>query len=252
MRKTALITGGTSGIGLSIAERLGQLGFSIIVTGRKNESEISEVINKLQQFCPQVQYIQSDALNSESRNALVAEIKENYSNISVLVNNAGVAPKIRFDILETTEESYDFVMDTNLKSQFFLSQGIANIMIANKTTDSCIINVSSISATMASVNRAEYCISKAGIAMSTQLFALRLAEFGIGVYEIRPGIIKTRMTEGVTAKYDKLIEDGLIAQNRWGMPEDVAKVVSSIVSGNFSYSTGNVFMIDGGLSLSKL
>ncbi len=252
MKRTALITGGSSGIGFAIAQKLVALGFDIIITGRKSTEEISEKLEILKKSKNEVIYIQSDASKSESRQNLIEYISQNHREISVLVNNAGVAPKIRMDILETTEESYDYVMDTNLKGQFFLSQGIANLMIKQETQSACIINISSVSATMASVNRAEYCISKAGIAMSSQLFALRLAEYGISVYEIRPGIIKTEMTKAVTEKYDKLIADGLIPQNRWGIPDDVAKVVGSIVQGDFTYSSGNVFMVDGGLSLSKL
>jgi 3-oxoacyl-[acyl-carrier protein] reductase len=252
MKNLALITGGTRGIGLGIAEKLAQNGFNLLLSGRKDESEIQETLGKLRLTGSEVTYYQGDISNSENRKALIACIKEKHSNISLLVNNAGVAPKTRLDILETTEESYEFVMDTNLKSQFFLSQGIANVMIGNKTEDAKIINISSVSATMASVNRAEYCISKAGIAMSTQLFALRLAEYGIGVYEVRPGIIKTDMTEGVMAKYDKLMAEGLVPQNRWGFPEDIGKAVLSIAKADWAFSTGNIFMVDGALNLSKL
>jgi NAD(P)-dependent dehydrogenase (short-subunit alcohol dehydrogenase family) len=176
--------------------------------------------------------------------------------IDVLVNNAGVAPKERNDILETTEESYDNVMGINLKGTFFLSQMVANLMIAQKKKDAvtfkCIINVSSISATIASVNRGEYCISKAGTGMVTALFAARLGEYDIPVYEIRPGIIKTDMTAGVKEKYDRLLENDLCVQARWGEPDDVGKVAASLAEGNFPYSTGQVIMVDGGLSLPRL
>jgi 3-oxoacyl-[acyl-carrier protein] reductase len=167
-----------------------------------------------------------------------------------------VAPKERLDILEATEESFDRVMGINLKGPYFLTQSIASWMVEQKETDpdfsGGIIYISSISATVASVNRGEYCLSKAGISMASQLFAVRLGEFGIPVYEVRPGIIKSDMTAGVTTKYDQLIENGLTVQKRWGLPEDVGKVVASIAREDFSYSTGQVFMVDGGLTLSRL
>jgi 3-oxoacyl-[acyl-carrier protein] reductase len=252
MKKTALITGGTRGIGLGIAIKLAQNGFDLLLSGRKTELEVKETITNLKSHGGEVTYYQGDIAISENRKNLITEIAEKHPSINILVNNAGVAPKTRFDILETTEESYEFVMDTNLKSQFFISQGIANIMIKNKSQNAKIINISSVSATMASVNRAEYCLSKAGIAMSTQLFALRLAEYGIGVYEVRPGIIQTDMTQAVTDKYNKLIAEGLVPQNRWGLPEDIGKAVLSITNADWAFSTGNIFMVDGGLSLSKL
>ena len=159
-------------------------------------------------------------------------------------------------MLSTTEESFDEVISTNLKGNYFLTQDAANWMIKQKQTDAnysgCIINVSSISATVASVNRGEYCISKAGISMATQLFAVRLGEFNIPVYEVRPGIISTDMTAGVKEKYDKLIEEGLCVQKRWGEPDDVGKVVASLAKGDFMYSTGQVIMIDGGLTIPRL
>jgi NAD(P)-dependent dehydrogenase (short-subunit alcohol dehydrogenase family) len=171
----------------------------------------------------------------------------------VLVNNAGVAPKERKDILETTEESFDRLIATNLKSTYFLSQLVANWMIEQKKADgsfiACIINVSSVSATVAHINRGEYCVSKAGMSMVTQLFAVRLGEFDIPVYEVRPGVIDTDMTAAVKEKYDKMIAEGLTVQKRWGYPDDVGKAVSSLALGNFPYSTGQVILIDGGITL---
>ena len=173
-----------------------------------------------------------------------------------MVNNAGIAPRERNDILETTEHSFDEVMHVNLKGPYFLTQAVSKWMIDQKENDpefdGCIINVSSISATIASINRGEYCISKAGIAMMTQLFAVRLGDHNIPVFEIRPGIIQTDMTSGVKEKYDDLIEKGLCVQKRWGTPEDVGKVASALVSGNFSYTTGQVIMVDGGMTISRL
>jgi len=174
----------------------------------------------------------------------------------VLVNNAGVAPKERNDILEASEESFEYVVGTNLKGPYFLSQAAANWMIEQKAADKdaffAIINVGSISATVASVNRGEYCISKAGIGMMTALFAARLGEYDIPVYEIRPGVTKTDMTSGVSDKYDKLIQDGLCVTRRWGFPEDVGKAVGALATAQFPYSTGQVIMVDGGLTLPRL
>jgi 3-oxoacyl-[acyl-carrier protein] reductase len=174
----------------------------------------------------------------------------------VLVNNAGVAPQVRADILEATEESFDRVMRINLRGPYFLTQACANWMIAQKTSDltfhGCIINISSISATAASVNRGEYCISKAGVGMATRLWAARLGEFDIPVYEVRPGLIKTDMTTGVEAKYDKLLAGGLAIQRRWGTPEDVGRVVAALTRDGFSYSTGQIITVDGGMTLSRL
>lgn len=173
-----------------------------------------------------------------------------------MINNAGIAPRERRDILETTEESFDEVVSTNLKGNYFLTQQVANWMITLKKSDpefpACIVNVSSISATVASVNRGEYCVSKAGISMATQLFAVRLGEFNIPVYEVRPGVISTDMTSGVKEKYDQMIEGGLCVTKRWGYPEDVGKAVAALATGDFLYSTGQVIMVDGGLTIPRL
>ena len=181
------------------------------------------------------------------------QVKEHFGKLHLLVNNAGIAPKERRDILDMSEESFDQVLTINLKSAFFLAQQAANWMIEQKKADNefagCIINISSISATVASVNRGEYCISKAGLSMVTQLFAVRLGEFDIPVYEVRPGIISTDMTAGVKEKYNGLINEGLCVQKRWGYPEDVGKAVSALALGNFLYSTGQVIIVDGGLTL---
>ncbi len=172
------------------------------------------------------------------------------------MNNAGVAPKERKDILEATEESFEYVMKTNLQGPYFLSQAVANWLVEQKKADAdffgSIINITSISATVASVNRGEYCVSKAGMGMMTQLFAVRLGEYDIPVYEVRPGVIETDMTAGVKEKYDKLFEEGLSLQKRWGQPSDIGKIVLALVKGLFPYSTGEVIMADGGLSIPRL
>lgn len=179
-------------------------------------------------------------------------IRQKFGRLHVLVNNAGVAPKVRADILDATEESFDYLVQTNLKGPYFLTQAVAKWLIEQKQPGCCIVNVSSISATVASVNRGDYCISKAGVAMASQLWAVRLGEFNIPVYEVRPGVIKTDMTSAVTAKYDKLLREGLAIQKRWGTPEDVGKVVAALARGDFPYSTGAVIMVDGGLTVQRL
>jgi 3-oxoacyl-[acyl-carrier protein] reductase len=252
MKKTALITGGTRGIGLGIATELAGIGYDLVLSGLRPEDQVLNVIADLQKLGVACSYVRADLSDSKARNLFIEQIGQAYPSLNLLVNTAGIAPKQRLDLLETTEESFDNLIDTNLKSQFFISQGVAKIMIKNQTSPAAIVNVSSVSATVASLNRGEYCISKAGIAMSTQLFALRLAAYGIGVYETRPGIIATDMTAAVTEKYDALIANGLIPQNRWGQAHDIGKVVSSIAKGHFDYSTGNIFMVDGGLTLSQL
>jgi 3-oxoacyl-[acyl-carrier protein] reductase len=249
--KTAIVTGGARGIGLAISGSLASLGFDLLITGRKPETELSAILKHLRTLTKRVYYFSGDLSIAENRISLYNVAVEKLGVVSLLVNNAGIAPPQRLDVLETTEASYDAVMDTNLKASFFLSQALAKHMI-EKQISGKIINISSVSATMASTNRAEYCISKAGIAMMTQILALRLAEVGIGVYEIRPGVIATDMTSGVKSKYDQLISSGLVPQNRWGEGLDIAKAVNSIVSGHFDFSTGNIFVVDGGLSLAKL
>ncbi|MGE9295286.1 MAG: 3-ketoacyl-ACP reductase [Puniceicoccales bacterium] len=256
LKPTALITGGSRGIGFGCAARLAELGFNVAINGMRDESQVGEPIEKLKALGAEVLYCQGDIGSAEARAAMLAKIKERFGKLNVLVNNAGVAPKERKDILEASEESFDYVVGTNVKGPYFLTQSAANWMIEQKQAAPdeffAIINVGSISATVISVNRGEYCVSKAGIAMMTSLFAARLGEYDIPVYEVRPGVTKTDMTSGVTDKYDKLIADGLCVTRRWGFPEDVGKAVGSLASGDFPYSTGQVIMIDGGLTLPRL
>jgi 3-oxoacyl-[acyl-carrier protein] reductase len=256
MKKVALITGGSRGIGLGIAQHLVKNGFDLAINGVRDESAVVDVIQSLQGSGANVIYCQGSISSTEDRKKIIQKVKDHFGRLNVLVNNAGIAPKERRDVLETTEESFDDVLSTNLKGNYFLTQLSANWMIEQKKSDpafqGCIINVSSISATVASVNRGEYCISKAGLSMSTQLFAVRLGEFDIPVFEVRPGIISTDMTSGVKEKYDKLIEGGLTIQKRWGSPNDVGSVVASLAVGNFPYSTGQVIMVDGGLTIPRL
>jgi len=255
--KTALITGGASGIGLGIAVQLASEGYAVALMGRSPEERMKENIDQVKSFGTPVIYISGNVTSDESRRAILHTIDSEFGRLDVLINNAGVAPKVRMDILETTEESFDFVMGINLKGTFFLTQLAANYMVGevkkSRAIAPVIINISSISAYTSSTMRGEYCISKAGIGMITALFADRLAEYGINVYEVRPGIIATDMTAGVKEKYDRLIlEEGILPIRRWGTPEDVANAVSVLCSGKLSYATGEVINIDGGFHVRRL
>lgn len=255
-RPVALVTGGSRGIGLAIAEHLASAGFNLAINGMRPREAVQEPLDKLLALGAEVIYCPGDIGSTEARTNMLEAIRSEFGRLNVLVNNAGVAPKERKDLLEATEESFAYVVGTNLQGPYFLSQAAANWMISQKKEDSafagCIINVGSISATVASVNRGEYCVAKAGIAMMTTLFATRLGEFQIPVYEIRPGVTKTDMTAGVQEKYDRLIADGLCVTPRWGFPEDVGKAAAALARGDFPYSTGQVIMVDGGLTLPRL
>ena len=252
----ALITGGSRGIGLGIAQALAASGFNIAINGVRGAERVTESIEQLSSSVQKVIYCQGDISQKADREKILQQVKSAFGRLNVLVNNAGVAPRERNDILHTTEESYEWVMRVNLQGPYFLTQAAANWMIEQRQHDSqffgSIINISSISATIASVNRGEYCISKAGMSMLTQLFASRLGEYLIPVYEVRPGLTATDMTSGVTEKYDKLISEGLTIQQRWGYPEDVGKAVQALATGLFPYSTGQVIMVDGGMTIQRL
>ncbi|KAF0095465.1 MAG: 3-ketoacyl-ACP reductase [Puniceicoccaceae bacterium 5H] len=257
MAKTALVTGGSRGIGFGIAQALAAEGWNLVINGMRPEDGVQEPLEALRSKGVQVTYARGDIGSAEGRAAILEVARKAAGgSLNLLVNNAGVAPKVRADLLEMSEESYDYVVNTNLRGAFFLTQAVANDMVAAKQKDAdfkaFIINVSSISATVVSINRGEYCIAKAGLSMVTQLFATRLGTEGIPVYEVRPGIIKTDMTAGVTEKYDKLISEGLCVQPRWGFPDDIGKAVASLSRGDFPYSTGQVVMVDGGLVTPRL
>jgi NAD(P)-dependent dehydrogenase (short-subunit alcohol dehydrogenase family) len=256
MKRVALITGGSRGIGFGIAKQLAENGFDIAINGVRPIADVKDAIEDLKKTTAEVLYCQGNIASHDDRTRIIKEVKDHYHRLHVLVNNAGIAPRERADILKASEKSFDEVLGINLKGTYFLTQEIANWMIDQKRIDTtfsgCIINITSISATVASVNRGEYCISKAGLGMVTQLFAARLGEFNIPVYEVRPGIISTDMTAGVKEKYDTLIEKGLCIQKRWGQPEDVGKAVNVLAQGSFPYSTGQVVMVDGGLTVPRL
>ena len=255
--KTALITGGSRGIGFGCATQLAAAGYSVAINGMRAEAEVTPAVEELKAAgAPDVIYCQGDVGTAEGRTAIMDRFCDEFDQLNVLVNNAGVAPAERRDVLDTSEDSYQRLMRINCEGPYFLTQVAANWMIGQKRNkpefDGCIINVNSISATVVSTNRGEYCVSKAGLAMVTQLFAARLGEFGIPVYEIRPGVTRTDMTSGVTEKYDRLIEEGLCVTPRWGSPEDVGRAAAALASGAFPYSTGQVIMVDGGLTIPRL
>jgi 3-oxoacyl-[acyl-carrier protein] reductase len=256
MSKTAIITGGTRGIGLGIARALIGEGYNLVLCGVRDASAVSDLLGELRSDNAQVLYVQADVSVPADRQRLVDSTRTRFGSLNVLVNNAGVAPKVRADLLEASEESYDWVMDVNLKGPYFLTQLAANWMVEQKQADAsadcCIVNISSISAVMASPHRGEYCISKAGMSMSTMLWAARLGEYGIPVYEVRPGVTDTDMTSGVKDKYDRLITNGLCVQPRWGLPEDTGKVVAMMARGDIGYSTGQVINVEGGMLLQRL
>ena len=256
MKKTALVTGGTRGIGYGIARCLAREGYDLAVDDIRDESDVTEALRHLRDIGSEVIYCRADVSDPQARKNMLNDVREAYGKLNVLVNNAGVAPLERKDILEATEESFERLMRINLQGPYFLTQAVANWMIEQKNTSpdfaGCIINITSISSTVASPDRGEYCISKAGLSMASQLWAVRLGEFGIPVYEIRPGIIMTDMTAPAKEKYDKLIAEGLTLQARWGEPEDVGKVVAALVRGDLAYSTGQVIMVEGGLTVPKL
>ena len=256
MNRTAIVTGGSRGIGRGIVLRWAERDWQVVIHYYGNRKAAESTLELAFKLGGSGIIIQGDVAQAEDRQRLITETLARYGCIDLLVNNAGVAPRKRMDILDVGEESYDRVMATNLKGPFFLAQGVAREMIQLLETGTIanpqIINISSLSAYTSSPNRGEYCLSKAGMGMMTALFADRLAAYGIGMYEIRPGIISTDMTRGVKAQYDRLFEAGLTPINRWGSPEDVAKAVVAITEGYFPYSTGEVFNVDGGFHLRRL
>jgi 3-oxoacyl-[acyl-carrier protein] reductase len=255
-KRVALVTGGSRGIGLGIVEALADSGFAVAMNGVRPAAEVEPVLNALRKRAATVEYVQGNVAAAEDRQAMVNAVRDRFGRVDVLVNNAGVAPSPRADILEATEESFDRVVGINLKGPYFLTQLIARWMIDERAADphfrGVIVNISSVSATESSTNRGDYCISKAGIVMATQLWAHRLAEHGVAVYEVRPGIIHTDMSAAVAEKYDKLIANGLTVENRWGEPADVGRAVAMLARGDLTYATGNVLNIDGGLTLRRL
>ena len=255
-RKVVLITGGSRGIGLGIAQCLTSEGCDLAINGVREQSAVEQSLADLRQTGAEVIYCRGDVSNPTDRKVILDQVEAKFGRLDVLVNNAGITSPGRKDILDAEESSFDTVFAVNLKGPFFLTQAAANWMIrqrgGNPDFTGCIVNVSSISAVIASANRGDYCMTKAAIAMATQLWAVRLAEFDIPVYEIRPGIIESDMTAPVKAKYDKLIGEGLTLQPRWGTPTDVGKAAAMLVRGDLAYATGQVLTLDGGLTVQRL
>lgn len=246
--KIALITGASRGIGLAVSKALIVEGFTCIAAARKTSKDIEELKRT---YGEKVVFLPLDISKEKDIENAVSFINEKFGGqIDLLVNNAGVAPKIRADMLELTRENFDYVLEINLKGTFFLSQAISKIMSKNKSGR--IINISSLSSYTASTERAEYCIAKAGISMITKLFAARMADENVGVFEISPGIIKTDMTSAVTEKYQKLIDDGITPIKRFGEPQDIANCVLSIEKGYLDFCTGTVLHADGGFQIRRL
>lgn len=250
--RKALVTGASRGIGRAIAIALAGAGHDVAVNFARNQSAADEVKRQIEAVGRTAHLIQADISDSDDRQRLVDEAIRAMGRIDLLVNNAGVAPEVRADILDASEQSFDRMIGINLKGPYFLTQLVARRMVEQKVHGK-IVTISSVSAYTASTNRGDYCVSKAGLSMMTALYASRLAEHGIGVFEIRPGVIETDMTGPVKAKYDKLIfEQDLTPQKRWGRPEDVARAVVAIATDLLPFSTGEVINVDGGFHLRRL
>lgn len=252
--RIAIVTGAGRGIGRGIATALAERGWSVVVNYRGNSAAAQETAALVENAGASALVVQADVAVAGDRERLVTHTLETFGHINLLVNNAGMGPRVRMDMLEMTEASYDEVMATNLKGPFFLTQRVARSMIEHlpAVPNPKIVNIGSLSGYASSTNRAEYCISKAGLAMCTTLFADRLAEHGINVYEIRPGIVATDMTSRVKDKYDRLIAEGILPIRRWGQPEDVARAVVAVAEDLLPYSTGQVIDVDGGFHLRRL
>jgi NAD(P)-dependent dehydrogenase (short-subunit alcohol dehydrogenase family) len=253
--RTALVTGGTRGIGLGIARALARDGWTLALAGVRAESDVAGVLDELSALAV-VQYLRGDLSQAADRRRLADEVGARFGAVHALVNNAGRAPRVRADLLEATEDSFDEVLRTNLQGPYFLTQAIARQQVARRRADpsfaASIVFITSVSADMASPNRGDYCVSKAGLSMAARLFAARLAGDGIPVYEVRPGIIATDMTAAVREAYDRRIADGLIPDARWGQPDDVGRAVAALVRGDLPYATGTIVHVDGGLSIPRL
>jgi NAD(P)-dependent dehydrogenase (short-subunit alcohol dehydrogenase family) len=254
--RVALVTGGTRGIGLGIATALVREGWSLALCGLRDEAAAREAIAPLRASGREVAYFQCDVARPDDRRRMLDAVTARFGGLDALVNNAGRAPRVRADLLDATEESFEEVVRTNLQGPYFLTQRAVPLLAARVRRESsrqpAVVFVTSVSAELASINRGEYCVSKAGLAMAVRLFAARLATEGIAVYEVRPGIIATDMTAGVRDAYDARIAGGLVPEQRWGQPEDVGRAVAALLRGDVPYATGTVVNVDGGLSIPRL
>lgn len=255
MKKTAIVTGGGRGIGWAVSRRLGMDGYQVVMVGSSRREAYEGRLAELLAMDIPCHYIRADVGDMESHRQIVEETVAVFGGVHVLVNNAGVAPLVRQDLLEMTEESFDRVMRINTKGNLFLTQHVAKQMIAQPAEGKkrgTIVNISSCSADVVSLNRGEYCVSKAGVSMLTKLYGARLARERIFVHEVRPGVIRTDMTNQVQEKYGRLIEEGAFPIARWGEPEDVADAVSALCGDQFLYTTGDVINVDGGFHIQRL
>jgi NAD(P)-dependent dehydrogenase (short-subunit alcohol dehydrogenase family) len=255
-RRVALITGGTRGIGLGIARALAREGWDLALGGLRPEESVRDVVEELRGAGADVLYCAADVGSADGRARLVDAAWARHGHVNALVNNAGQAPRVRADLLEASEESFEEVLRANLRGPYFLTQRVARLWTEETRQGTAavagIVFMTSVSAEMASPNRGEYCVSKAGLSMAARLFASRLAEHGIPVYEVRPGIIATDMTAPVAEAYDRRIAEGLVPERRWGTPEDVGRVVATLLRGDLPYASGAVVTVDGGLSIPRL
>lgn len=253
--RAAIVTGGTRGIGLGIARALAADGWRLALCGVRGRDDVRSVLEELAASGVEVDYCAADVSSATDRARLLDTAFERFGSVQALVNNAGRAPRARADLLEAAEDSFEELIRTNLQGPYFLAQAFARRLIAQGAVSPgsrSIVFVTSVSAELASPNRGEYCVSKAGLAMAVKLFAVRLAPAGIPVYEVRPGVIATDMTAGVREMYDRRIADGLVPDGRWGQPADVGRVVAALVAGNLPYATGSVIHVDGGLAIPRL
>jgi 3-oxoacyl-[acyl-carrier protein] reductase len=254
--KSALVTGGTRGIGLGIARALAREGWNLALCGTRTERDVAPIVTELRDAGVTVTYHACDVADAKARARLVDAVHGAHGVVQALVNNAGRAPRVRADLLDATEASFEELVRTNLQGPYFLTQAIAQDQVKRKAAEpsfaASIVFVTSVSAEMASVNRGDYCVSKAGLSMAARLFAIRLAGHRIPVYEVRPGIIETDMTANVKDVSDRRIEEGLVPERRWGTPEDVARLVAALLRGDAPYATGSVITVDGGMSLPRL
>ena len=252
----ALITGGTRGIGLGIARALARDGWNLALCGMRPEADVAAVLDELRQAGARVTYDVVDVGSGEQRARFTQALRVRHGAVHALVNNAGRAPRVRADILDAREDSFEELIRTNLQGPYFLTQAIAREQATRRQADpsfrAAIVFITSVSAEMVSTNRGDYCVSKAGLSMAARLFAARLAGHGIPVYEVRPGIIETDMTAGVREAYDTRIAEGLVPERRWGTPEDVGRIVAALLRGDAPYATGSVIHVDGGLSMPRL
>jgi len=254
--RTAVITGGTRGIGLGVARALAREGWNLALSGLRPEADVAAVLSELRSPGISVSYDSADLASRDARTRFADALLGRHGAVNALVNNAGRAPRQRADLLDAGEESFEELIRTNLQGPYFLTQAIAREQVQRREADpsfaASIVFITSVSAEAASINRGEYCVSKAGLSMAARLFAVRLAPVGIPVYEVRPGIIETDMTAAVKSAYDTRIADGLVPERRWGTPEDVGRIVAALLRGDAPYATGSVIDVGGGLAIPRL